>query len=93
MQSKISSLQVVFKPQAFSAFITKAKSALNFFNIEGNRKNQFSFWPQMRDLEVGHTGFFVDIEQAKQVDEPLGLRCVVLKQCYALFRQVQFLGR
>ncbi len=34
-----------------------------FFNISETRKNQFSYWPQMQEQEVGKTGFFVMLEK------------------------------
>ncbi len=33
-----------------------------FLNIKGNRKNQFSFWPSMKEEQQGKTGFFVVAE-------------------------------
>lgn len=30
-----------------------------FFNLQGTRLNQFSFWPTMKDKEIGHSGYFV----------------------------------
>ncbi|MCB1119024.1 MAG: glycosyltransferase family 39 protein [Chlamydiia bacterium] len=33
-----------------------------FFNLQGSRKNQFSYWPQMPDKELFNTGYFVRVE-------------------------------
>lgn len=33
-----------------------------YFNISETRKNQFSYWPQMNEMEVGKTGFFVVLQ-------------------------------
>lgn len=37
-----------------------------FFNLGESRKNQFSFWPQMQENEVGKTGYFVVIEKMNE---------------------------
>lgn len=37
-----------------------------FFNLSGNRKNQFSYWPSMEQKEIGQSGYFVVIENTKE---------------------------
>lgn len=42
-----------------------------FFNINGLRKNQFSFWPQMEDNELDKNGFFVVIDSEQKLNSDL----------------------
>ena len=45
-----------------------------FFNLDGRRKNQFSFWPTMEETQKGKNGYFVVIENIPQITrdkEPL----------------------
>lgn len=39
-----------------------------FLNLQGIRKNQFSYWPGMPDQQIGKTGYFVVFENALQSD-------------------------
>lgn len=41
-----------------------------FFNLNLQRKNQFSYVPQMAEREIGKTGFFVLFEQCQEKDLP-----------------------
>jgi 4-amino-4-deoxy-L-arabinose transferase-like glycosyltransferase len=64
-----------------------------FFNLQGIRLNQFSFWPGMEDLAVGKTGYFVIVENepylSRQRDE---LKQRTPKQLKPYFDSVEFLG-
>jgi hypothetical protein len=40
-----------------------------FLNLHGTRKNQFSFWPGMKQEQLGATGYFVATENAPQLDK------------------------
>jgi 4-amino-4-deoxy-L-arabinose transferase-like glycosyltransferase len=37
-----------------------------YFNISATRKNQFSYWPQMEEKEVGNTGYFAVLENVQE---------------------------
>lgn len=41
-----------------------------FFNLQGLRKNQFSFWPDIAQEQRGKRGFFVVIENIPQLNHP-----------------------
>ena len=36
-----------------------------FLNLSSKRKNQFSFWPQMKDEQLGKTGYYVWADNSK----------------------------
>jgi 4-amino-4-deoxy-L-arabinose transferase-like glycosyltransferase len=39
-----------------------------YFNVSQTRKNQFSYWPQMHEKEIGKTGYFVVLENMHSSD-------------------------
>jgi hypothetical protein len=39
-----------------------------FFNLSGARRNQFSYWPQMVDEQIGATGYFVWVENTDRIN-------------------------
>ena len=47
------------------SFYGPEKKLAFFFNIQGLRKNQFSYWPSMMERQTGKTGFFVMIVTGK----------------------------
>lgn len=60
-----------------------------FLNLEGIRRNQFSFWPSMAEEQKGKTGFFASIENAPFQESKIA----DYKQRLApYFKNVEFLG-
>ncbi|MDB6081318.1 MAG: putative Undecaprenyl phosphate-alpha-4-amino-4-deoxy-L-arabinose arabinosyl transferase [Chlamydiia bacterium] len=43
------------------SFYSEHQKRAYFLNLSGIRKNQFSYWPQMSEEQVGNTGFYVTI--------------------------------
>ncbi len=83
-----------YQTTSILSFYNEEQKRAYFFNVDQNRKNQFSYWPGMEEEQIGHTGFFVEVENGKQVDEPLGPKVRRVKTMLRpYFRQVQFLGR
>lgn len=64
-----------------------------FLNIHGVRKNQFSFWPRMKDEQRGKTGFFVLAENVPNLDRDSDKRIAFYQeQLEKYFAHVKFLG-
>lgn len=64
-----------------------------FFNLQGIRKNQFSYWPGMEIERKGATGFFVVTENSPHLEQGIDRepkRYLELLQPY--FATVEFLG-
>lgn len=62
-----------------------------FFNLSESRKNQFSFWEQLQEKEMGKTGYFVVIE--KMNDESISwYRMHYLNRLQPYFAHVSFEG-
>lgn len=65
-----------------------------FLNLHGARKNQFSFWPSMKEEQLGNTGYFVISENTPHLDQ---LDEAHIAQYRSLllnyFNQVEFLGK
>jgi hypothetical protein len=62
-----------------------------FFNLQGARKNQFSYWKGMEQNEIGKKGFFVVVENAPHLDNPQ-LSEKYLKLLEPYFSAVRFIG-
>ncbi len=54
-----------YQAASLLSFYSPEQKRAYFFNVGGTRKNQFSFWPQMEESEIGKSGYFVVIEKAK----------------------------
>ena len=50
-----------YQTASILSFYGPEKKRAYFFNLQGLRKNQFSYWKQMADRELGRTGFYVTI--------------------------------
>ncbi len=53
------------------SFYNKEKKRAYFFNIEGRRRNQFSYWPQMEEEEKGKNGLFFTLDKGKNWEKEL----------------------
>lgn len=50
------------------SFYSPGQQRAYFLNLEGVRKNQFSFWPSMQAEQLGNTGFFVITENSPHLE-------------------------
>lgn len=62
-----------------------------FFNISETRKNQFSYWPQMHEKELGKTGYFVILENTQEEAIPW-YKEHYKKRLSPYFKNVSFAG-
>ena len=50
------------------SFYSPEQKRAYYFNVSHTRKNQFSYWSQMQEREVGKTGFFVVLQNMQASD-------------------------
>ncbi len=83
-----------YQSASILSFYNETQERAYFFNISGARKNQFSYWPGMEEEQVGNTGFFVEIEQERDLKKDLAPRVKHFEELLApYFKEVFFLGR
>lgn len=83
-----------YQTVAVLSFYSEAQKQAYFFNLDGNRRNQFSYWPGMGEQQLGKDGFFVVIEDRSEAEEPIGPKARTLRaRLTPYFKQVLFHGR
>jgi hypothetical protein len=73
------------------SFYGPSQKRAYFFNLQGSRKNQFSYWQGMDSLESGKRGFFVVVENIPQLNRS-ELPEQYLKALAPYFKTVKFIG-
>lgn len=64
-----------------------------FLNLQGTRKNQFSFWPGMSAEQLGNSGYFVYSENSPHLEKDLSGRIdFYQKELQKYFKEVRFVG-
>lgn len=71
------------------SFYSPMQHRAYFLNLQGTRKNQFSYWPSMANEQVGKTGYFVAYENNRKSDEWIQNYKSQLKHYFA---QVEYIG-
>jgi len=82
-----------YQTTSIATFYSLGKKQAYFFNLQGVRKNQFSYWPGMAEQQEGKNGFFVLPEHSPQLDriKETGIdRYIAELQPY--FEKVEYLG-
>lgn len=79
-----------YQMSSILSFYTPGQKRAYFLNLQGIRKNQFSFWRSMAQEQMGKTGFFALAENLVQIDESKIKEYDNLLKKY--FHQVEFLG-
>ena len=80
-----------YQTASLLSFYAPNQKKAYFFNLGKSRKNQFSYWPQMHEKELGNTGFFVVIEN-KTADTLSWYETYYCKKLAAYFKQVEYVG-
>lgn len=60
-----------YQTSSVLSFYGPGQKRAYFFNLHGIRKNQFSFWPEMKQEQLGKTGYFVVTENAPHLQRNL----------------------
>lgn len=75
------------------SFYGPSQERAYFFNLQGVRKNQFSYWPEMVDEQKGQTGYFVVYENGIDAHNKLEKQKKYFEEkLKAYFKKVVFLG-
>ena len=61
-----------YQMSSILSFYGEKQKLAYFFNIRRVRRNQFSYWPSMKEKEVGNTGYFVVAEDIKNFQKNKG---------------------
>lgn len=80
-----------YQTASILSFYGPSQQRAYFFNLQGSRKNQFSFWPGMPEEQKEKKGFFVVIENIPHLNNAL-LPEQHLKALEPYFQSVRFLG-
>ncbi|MFN0065683.1 MAG: ArnT family glycosyltransferase [Chlamydiales bacterium] len=80
-----------YQTASLLSFYAPTKKLAYFFNLNGDRKNQFSYWEKMESREIGNTGFFVVVENTKE-EALFWYRDHYLKKLKPYFAKIEFLG-
>ena len=82
-----------YQMSSLMSFYSPGQKRAYFLNLLGTRQNQFSYWPTMRDEQMGKTGFFVVAENAPHLEKELPSQIEFYrKELGNYFAEVQFLG-
>ncbi len=83
-----------YQMSSILSFYNPTQKRAYFLNLNGVRKNQFSFWPDMKEEQLGKTGYFVISENAPhlgQLDDENIEKYRSLLSNY--FNHVEYLGK
>lgn len=80
-----------YQTASLLSFYSPGQKQAYFFNISETRKNQFTYWPQMQEHEVGKTGYFVVLENTKTASLPW-YEQHYLKRLSPYFEKVEYVG-
>lgn len=53
-----------YQTTSILSFYSEGQKRAYFLNLQGSRKNQFSYWPQLHEEQKEKTGYFVWVENA-----------------------------
>jgi 4-amino-4-deoxy-L-arabinose transferase-like glycosyltransferase len=80
-----------YQMSSLLSFYNPAQQRAYFLNLQGARKNQFSFWPSMKEEQLGKTGYFIVTENHPHLDQLDDLQ--IQHYCHLLakyFQTVEF---
>lgn len=82
-----------YQMSSILSFYSPEQKRAYFLNLQGIRKNQFSFWPSMAQEQKGKTGFFVLAENSPHLERGLSDRISSYQKILEdYFQKVEFLG-
>lgn len=80
-----------YQTTSILSFYNKGQKRAYFLNLQGTRKNQFSYWPGIQEQQ-GKTGFFVWVENAPHLKNWVDRANLYEKELREYFKHVEFLG-
>lgn len=82
-----------YQTSSILSFYAQGQQRAYFLNLNRVRKNQFSFWPSMKQEQLGQTGYFVVTENIPALTRQLPqLPATYLEKLKPYFARVEYLG-
>lgn len=82
-----------YQTSSILSFYNSGKKRAYFLNLNGIRKNQFSFWPSMKDQQMGKTGYFVISENAPHLEKLDHAEIEKYRELLSqYFKEIEFMG-
>lgn len=82
-----------YQTSSLLSFYSSGQNRAYFLNLEGARKNQFSYWPGLQEEQQGQSGYFVWVENAPYVQKKWFEKQQYYQQELSkYFEEVEFLG-
>lgn len=82
-----------YQTSSILSFYAEGQKRAYFLNLNRVRKNQFSFWPSMKQEQLGQTGYFVVTENIPALTRQLPqLPSTYQEKLKPYFDQVEYLG-
>lgn len=82
-----------YQMSSILSFYGEGQKRAYFFNLQGIRKNQFSYWPSMAEEQLGKTGYFVLAENSPYLEKESKEKIEDYQRKLALyFQKVELMG-
>lgn len=82
-----------YQTTSLLSFYGEGQKRAYFLNLQGMRKNQFSYWPSLQEEQQGKTGFFVWTENSPYLERDWQVkRDFYQQELKKYFEKVDFLG-
>lgn len=81
-----------YQTPSILSFYGEGQKRAYFLNLQGCRKNQFCFWPEMAQEQQGKRGFFVLVENAPHLKQAAHVSKTYMEKLKPYFAEVAFLG-
>lgn len=81
-----------YQMSSILSFYADGQHRAYFLNLFGIRNNQFSYWPSMRDEQLGKDGYYVIVENQPHLDKHLAITDEYVEKLSLFFEKVEYLG-
>lgn len=81
-----------YQTASILSFYGTGQKRAYFLNLQGSRRNQFSYWPSLQEEQKGQTGFFVWVENVPYLEKEWKDKLIFYRTELArYFERVEFL--
>ncbi len=82
-----------YQMSSILSFYAPGQELAYFLNLDGKRKNQFSYWPRMNPNKIGQTGYYVWSQNSDEFLKEIDARIQHHKEkLMPYFHEVEFMG-
>jgi Dolichyl-phosphate-mannose-protein mannosyltransferase len=81
-----------YQMSSILSFYSPDQHRAYFFNLFGIRNNQFTYWPNMHDKQIGKNGYYVIVENQPHLDKHLAIINDYIDKLTPYFEKVEYLG-